>query len=228
MRQIVTRGIVLSRTDFGEADRILHFLTPDHGKVSAIAKGVRKSKSKLAGGIELFSVSELSFIIGKSDIYTITSARLIKHFDNIVKDMDRTNAGYDFIRTLNKATEDSAEPDYFNLLSTALESLDDLSLDAKITNLWFSMQLIKLAGHQPNLQTDTNGNKLEASKLYSFDFDHMQFTEAAKQGAFDSNQIKFLRLGFAASTPQVLNKIKEKSAYIDSALSLVKNLQTLV
>jgi DNA repair protein RecO (recombination protein O) len=58
MKTIVTKGIVLTRTDYGEADRILHFLTPDQGKIAGIAKGVRKSKSKLAGGIELFSVSK--------------------------------------------------------------------------------------------------------------------------------------------------------------------------
>lgn len=225
MKQVVTQGIILSRTDFGEADRILHFLTPDHGKISAIAKGVRKSKSKLAGGIELFSVSELSFIIGKSDIYTITSTRLIEHFDNIVKDINRTNIGYDFIRLLDKSTEDNTEPAYFKLLSTAFEALNDLDLNLQVTVLWFNMQLIKLAGHQPNLQTDTQGNKLDASKIYSFDFDRMQFVEADKQGGFDSNQIKFLRLAFATSSPQILNKVKEKSAYIDSALSLAKYLQ---
>src|SRR5205814_1274862 len=107
---INTQGVVLSRTDFGEADRIIHFLTPDHGKVTGIAKGVRKSKSKLAGGIELFSISELTFIVGKSEIYTIISARLINHFDNIVKDLNRTNIGYDFLRMVNKATEDNTGP----------------------------------------------------------------------------------------------------------------------
>jgi DNA repair protein RecO (recombination protein O) len=51
MRQFRTQAIILNRTDYGEADRIISFLTPDHGKVKAIAKAVRKSKSKLAGGI---------------------------------------------------------------------------------------------------------------------------------------------------------------------------------
>lgn len=59
---IVTSGIVLNRINFGEADRILTVITPDQGKLSLIAKGVRKEKSKLAGGIELFSVSNISFI----------------------------------------------------------------------------------------------------------------------------------------------------------------------
>ena len=94
MKQIVTRGIILSRTDFGEADRILTILTHEQGKIRGIAKGVRKVKSKLAGGIELFSISQISFIQGKSDIYTLTSTRLEKHFGNIVHDIDRTMYAY--------------------------------------------------------------------------------------------------------------------------------------
>lgn len=48
-----TRAIVLRRTNYGETDRILNLLTPE-GKKSVLAKGVRREKSKLAGGIELF------------------------------------------------------------------------------------------------------------------------------------------------------------------------------
>jgi DNA repair protein RecO len=208
MKQIVTQGIVLSRTDFGEADRILNFLTPDHGKIAGIAKGVRKSKSKLAGGIELFSVSELSFIVGRSEIYTITSARLIKHYDNIVKDLNRTNLGYEFIKLLNKNTEDNPESGYFALLNTAFEALDNFDIDPAVTNLWFNMRLIKLAGHSPNLYTDAAGNKLDSSGKYNFDFDHMQFMQA-EQGNFDADLIKFLRLGFASAHPKVINQVNE-------------------
>jgi DNA repair protein RecO (recombination protein O) len=209
MKTIVTRGIVLSRTDFGEADRIIHFLTPDQGKVTGIAKGVRKSKSKLAGGIELFSVSELSFIVGKSEIYTIISARLLTHYDNIVKELERTGTAYEAIRIINKATEDNPEPEYFNLLNQAFEAFDDLSLDPKITEYWLKLQLIKLAGHSPNLKTDCEGENLSEKNNYKFDFDAMCFDpDKTGQGVFSANHIKFLRLGFAAAKPQVLHKVQ--------------------
>ena len=68
MNQLTTQGIVLRRTDFGEADRILTVLTPANGKLSLMARGARRSKSKLAGGIELFSTSDLVYIQGKSDL----------------------------------------------------------------------------------------------------------------------------------------------------------------
>ncbi|MCA9330182.1 DNA repair protein RecO, partial [Candidatus Saccharibacteria bacterium] len=62
MKQIVTVGIVLARINYGEADRIVTILTPDHGKIRLLARGVRKIKSRLAGGIELFSINDLTYI----------------------------------------------------------------------------------------------------------------------------------------------------------------------
>ncbi len=140
-RQFTTQGIVLSRTDYGEADRILSFLTIDHGKVRAIAKGVRKSKSKLAGGIELFSVSDLTLIIGRGEINTLISSRLVRHYGNIVKDIERTGLAYELLKTINKATEDEPEAAYFKLLDQSLAGLDDLGLNIDLTKLWFNMQL---------------------------------------------------------------------------------------
>ena len=59
-----TLGYVLRRTNYGEADRILNIITRQ-GKISAIAKGVRKSKSKLAGNIEIFSLIDFNIHQGK-------------------------------------------------------------------------------------------------------------------------------------------------------------------
>jgi len=204
MKTFRTQGIILSRTDYGEAARILTFITPDRGKVTAIAKGVRKPKSKLAGGIELFSVSDISFIPGRRDIDTIVSTRLIKHYGHIVKDLDRTNIGYSFIKKLNTATEDAAESAYFDLLNHAFQALDDDKIDLALVEAWFNAQLLRLAGHTPNLRTDTGGQKLQPGAKYDFDFEKMCF--AAGQG-FGADHIKFLRLLFSANQPRVLNKV---------------------
>jgi DNA repair protein RecO (recombination protein O) len=204
---IVTKGIVLRRLNYAEADRILTFLTPDQGKVTAIAKGVRKSKSKLAGGIELFSISDISYIPGRREIGTLISARLEKHYDNIVKETTRTNIGFECIKTINKATEEAAESGYFDILRCAFEGLDDLELQPEITSVWFSMQLLKLAGHAPNLQTDLLGKKLDASKTYNFYFDDMKFGEGNGEGKFTAHIIKFLRLGLQAKNPLVLGRV---------------------
>lgn len=62
-----TQAIVLRRTNYGEADRILQLLTP-LGKMSVMARGVRREKSRLAGGIELFGVSDIVVTTGKGEI----------------------------------------------------------------------------------------------------------------------------------------------------------------
>jgi len=219
MNRVNTQAIVLSRTDYGEADRILTFLTPDQGKVSAIAKGVRKQKSKLAGGIELFSVSEISYIVGRRDISTLISSRLIKHYGNIVKDLDRTNAAYEATKTINKATEDNPEQAYFDLLTTALESLDDSSIELEIIQSWFPAQLLRLGGHTPNLRTQHGGQKLEAGQTYNFNFDNMSFESGETVGA---DQIKFLRLLFSENQPKTLQKVSRAGELAAQSLRLIQ------
>lgn len=225
MKQFVTKGIVLTRTNFGEADRIITFLTPDHGKIRLMARGVRRVNSKLAGGIELFSVAELSFIRGRGDISTLTSARLCRHYAHITTDIVRTMTGYDLIKKLNKVTEDEPESDYFELLTQGFEALDDTDISNDLIKLWFSMQLLRLGGHAPNLRTDTQGNRLKADDTYRFDYDTMSFTPT-HSGPFNSNQIKFLRLGFSGNTAKVLDKVSSSQIHVMACTPLVEQLNT--
>lgn len=226
MNKVNTQGIILSRTNYGEADRIMTFLTPDHGKVSAIAKGVRKQKSKLAGGIELFSVSDISYMPGRKEVSTLISTRLVKHFGNIVKDLDRTSLAYELLKMSNKATEDKAEAAYFGLLQDSLESLDDPAIGLELIRVWFAAQLLRLGGHTPNLRTQRTGEKLQAGHAYDFNFENVSFEPGE---AFDSDQIKFLRLLFSDNQPHTLQKIKGAARLSGQSLRLIQPmLQTYV
>lgn len=224
MNQIVTQGIVLSRTDFGEADRILTILTPNHGRIRAIAKGVRKIKSKLAGGIELFSISQITFIQGKSDIYTLVSTRLEKHFGRITVDIERTMFGYEVLKLINRSVEDNAGEEYFSLLSHALEALNEQRLPQPAIELWLSAQLLKLAGHSPNLATDISGSKLSQASTYGFDIDKMAFVER-ESGNYNANHIKLLRLAFGLQSPLGLGQVKDMDKVMPSTLQLVKTMR---
>ena len=222
-RQFVTKGIVLTRTDYGEADRILSFLTADHGKVRAIAKGVRKSKSKLAGGIELFSISDLTLIVGRSELNTLISSRLVRHYGNIVKDIERTQLAYELLRIINRATEDEPEAAYFKLLDQSLAALDDPALDTGLTQLWFEMQLLKLAGHIPNLHTGSTGTKLADSKTYNVNLEQMSF-EPASRGSLSANHIKFLRLGFRSDRPQNIQRVKGAAKLAEACAPIIQTM----
>lgn len=224
--QQVTDAIVLTRIDYGEADRIITMLTPDQGKLRLMAKGVRRVKSKVAGSVELFSVTNVTYIRGRSEIGTLISARLQVHYGRIVQGLDRTMLGYDLIKRLNKVTEDEPEPDYFHLLQQAFISLDDPTIATDLIKLWFDAQLLRLSGHMPNLLTEPDGTKLTSGKTYEFSFDDSSFI-SRPEAVYDTDTIKFLRLVFSGNVPEVLSKIEGWSAFADKSLPLVSNLRQL-
>lgn len=227
MRQLVTRAIILGRTDYREADRILTLLTPDYGKLCLIAKGVRRVKSKLAGGIELFSVSEITFIKGRGEVGTLVSTRLVKHYGHIVGDLERTMLGYELIKQLHMVTEDETEQEYFELLNDAFDALNDDKISLQIVRFWFASQLLRLSGHTPNLRTDEKGEKLAASCVYEFGSDTMSFRSSPDHGHFGADHIKFLRLAFAGNRADVLSHVKGSERLVAETQPLVQHLNHL-
>ncbi len=225
MNQIQATGIVLTRTDFGEADRIITMLTPNYGKLRLMARGVRKPKSKLAGGIELFSISDISFIQGRGEIGTLISTRLKIHFGRIVQNIDRVQLGYDLIKGLNRATEDEPEAEYFVLLEHALAALNDANISIELIRAWFQSQLLRLAGHSPNLVTGTNGQKLSSDQTYNFDYDAMSFAPHDK-GSFKASNIKALRLLFSQNTPAILYKVQGLNETLPKLMPLIQTMLT--
>lgn len=224
MNQLVDTAIVLSRTNYGEADRILTLLTPNHGKLRLMAKGVRRVKSKLAGGIELFSVTTITFVRGRGDIGTLVSTRLVKYYSEIVKDLNRTQAGYDCLKQLNKLTEDEPEADYFYLLEHIFDSLNDATVDLILIRCWFGAHILKLGGHTPNLQSDVNGEALNAEAIYAFDFGQMCFA-ASDHGRFGAQHIKMLRLIFGDATPNALQRVAGVSQLAEAIAPLIQTLR---
>jgi DNA repair protein RecO (recombination protein O) len=207
MKKLKTKAIILNRTDFGEADRILTFLTPDYGKLRVIAKGVRKIKSKMAGGIELFSISDIGFIRGRGELSTLISTRLIRHYEAIVKDLDRTMTAYEFIKQIDRLTEDEVDKEYFLLLEQSFGALNDSGINLSLVKSWFAMQILRMGGRTPNLSSDTLGNKLNVESDYDFDFGSMAFMQI-DDGKFSAKHIKFLRLGFEGKSPEKLQNIE--------------------
>lgn len=206
MKPIRTKAIVLRRTNYGEADRILQLLTPNHGKLSVIAKGVRREKSKLAGGIELFAVCDVSVIPGKGDMGTLTSSRLDMFYGHIMEEYDRLQFGYEAIKQVGSAAEAVAEPAFFELLAMTFVSLDNVAVHVKVIETWFWLQLAILLGVGLNLSTDDNGMKLVEESRYNFSEDSMSFVYH-EQGRFTTEHIKLLRL-LSAQPPHVAQQVR--------------------
>lgn len=223
MRTFHTEAIILRRTNFGEADRILNVLTPDMGKLSAIAKGVRKSKSKLAGGLELFATCDIGIMEGRSEMGVVTSARLIKFYGGILRQYERMQLGYELIKIINKTAETVGESDFYYLLRDSFAYLDEPSIDYTIVELWFRLRFATLLGRGLNLATGADGNRLEAEARYNFDFYDMVFTHHPS-GRFTSEHVKFLRLAHA-KTPAILRQVSGLESVLEDCLWLVRSIE---
>lgn len=220
--QVATHGIVLSRLDYQEADRILTVLTPDHGKVRVIAKGARRSRSKLAAGIELFSINEMTLLFGASAIRTLVSSRLQHHYGGIVSDLDRTMYGYEILRHIHKTTEDEAGDEYFSVLQSVFEGLNHGGVLLEYVKLWTTMQLLIVSGQTPNIRTDSDNQPLDPTKTYAFDFEAMAF-RVQEGGPYNAGHIKLLRVAYVAESPVVLAPIRQAAATAEQCFQLLQN-----
>jgi DNA repair protein RecO (recombination protein O) len=220
MKPFRTKAIVLRRTNYGEADRILQVITPDHGKLGVMAKGVRREKSKLAGGIELFSVVDITLIKGKGDLTTITSARLDTFFTHILEDYDTLQYGYFVLKDIGKASEIMHEPVFFELCERALTALNDTSIPLAVTDCWYRLQMAILLGVGLNLATDADGEALDADSRYRFDVSESAFSKA-NSGPITADHIKLLRL-LSAQSPGVVSHVKGVSELLPECLVVAR------
>ncbi len=202
MKQIATKAIVLSRIDFGETGRILTLLTERHGKLGVLAKGVRKPKSKLAGGVELFSVSDVVYFEGKSDIKTLVSAQLDTHFSHIATDITRSMMAYDVLKFANLYTETVCEDEYFFLVRDVLAALNQADVPPALAWAWFGCRLLEISGRAINTETDTHGKPLKADDSFVFDYENMSF-QTLQQGPYNASHVKVLRLCLSANISQL-------------------------
>lgn len=204
--------------NYGEADRIMQILTPEFGKIGVIAKGVRREKSKLAGGVELLAVCDLTVHQGKGELGIVTSARLDTFFSHILADYDRLQFAYYMLKDISRATEILSEPAFFDLARETLKHLNDTSVDLTITDLWYRLQIAILLGLGINLATDANGMKLVEDARYRFNVDEMSFVYD-ERGEYTSEHIKLLRV-MSAQSPSVVAQIKNIRELIDTVYNI--------
>lgn len=212
-----TQAIVLRRTNYGEADRILQLLTPE-GRRSVMARGVRREKSKLAGGIELFSICDVVIGEGKGELGVLTSSRLVQFYRHIIEDYDRLQFGYAVISLVAKASETIDEPEWFDMLADMLMALDNRTIALELTQAWFYLRYASLLGHQLNLDIDVNGNRLSAEQTYRYDSGE-QGLLPWPNGALTAAHIKLLRL-IATKSLKVLVQIGGMQAILPECLQV--------
>lgn len=213
-----TKGYVLRRTNYGEADRILNIITPI-GKVSAIAKSARKEKSKLAGGIEMFSLVDINLHKGKSDLWTVTGAKMLDHYSNLVKDFQSMELAALILKKVNAAAEGTDNAELFEITHQSLYELNRGAL-AGLVEAWFLINLKRVMGEEVNLYRDINGEKLASEKRYEWNVGESGFEEK-NGGDYGADEIKLLRI-MSSSKLAVVRRVKADDIAWERVFNFVK------
>lgn len=152
-RNLKTSGFILKKIDFSEADRIFLIFSEKLGKISAIAKGVKKIKSKIGGHIEFFTKTDFELYQShSSELYKLTGANNLIVNQNIIDDLDLMKIGYEIIKLLNKFTEEKYPlPKIFSLTEKTFFALNQKQ-KTFLVFLHFQIKFFSILGILPNFQ----------------------------------------------------------------------------
>lgn len=218
-----TRAIVLRRTNYGEADRILQLLTPE-GKIAVMARGVRRERSKMAGGIELFSVSDVTLHRGRGDLAILTSAKLVEHFDALVADIDLIERAGVMMKEVGRYAEQIDSPEFFDLLRQALRVMQAHATEEgrwrELLRAWWSLNLARAGGEDVNLRFDVNGTRLHEEMRYAWDSDLMAL-RGEDSGEIGVEHIKLMRL-MLVSPFELILKVRGWGELLDEVTYVAK------
>jgi DNA repair protein RecO (recombination protein O) len=149
-RRYTTDAIVLSRFDLGEADRVLTLITPGMGKIKAIAKGVRRTTSRIGGSLEPFAELELAMARGRT-FDVVTQVRVGHAWLNLRDSLESAATAWYLAELADRSLEErhAAEPLYA-LLRRAYELLD-AGMDPGRVARWYEMHLLDELGVRPEV-----------------------------------------------------------------------------
>jgi DNA repair protein RecO (recombination protein O) len=162
-RAVKTEAVVLRSMRYGEADRILHLYTPHRGRVGAIAKGVRRARSRFGGRLEPFFRLQIELHEGRGELLTVTGAHTVDAHARLrssARALDAAARACDAVGRLFETSE--PHPGVFNLLCRQLALLDERagevagSASARAGALAFRLKLLVAAGLAPQLGACAN------------------------------------------------------------------------
>lgn len=147
-----TEGIVLRGRDLGEADRILTLITPDRGKVRAVAKGIRKMTSKKAGHLEPFCRCALLLARGR-ELDVVAQVETLEAFVHLRSTLDLLGPAYYLAELVDTFAEEEGESRaLYDAFAAALVSLD-VGADPHAAMRWFELFVLTLNGLAPSWST---------------------------------------------------------------------------
>jgi DNA repair protein RecO (recombination protein O) len=147
-RSYSDEGIILARRNYGEADRILSVYTRNHGRISYLAKGIRRLTSKKRGHLEIFSQIRFQASHGKG-LDLITEVETVENFNLIRKNLKKVSLAYYFVEVVGRITrEGQSHPELFYLIKEYLNQLK-IQKELKRLRLDFILKLLVTLGFWP-------------------------------------------------------------------------------
>jgi DNA repair protein RecO (recombination protein O) len=165
-RRYVTDAIVLSRFDLGEADRVLTLITPEHGKLKAIAKGVRRTTSRLGGSLEPFA--ELNIALARGRTFDVVTEVRVGHAWLRLRDrLESAATAWYLAEMADRSLEERHEArEIYALLRRAYELLDAGMAPGRVAR-WYEMHLADELGQRPEVDRCVECDRtLEATETF--------------------------------------------------------------
>jgi len=149
-----TLSLIFKKDDRGEADQVFSVFTKDFGKIEVLGRAIRKSKSKLRGGADIFYLTDMEFIQGKA-YKTLTEALLVEKFPNIRKELGKLKISHKIAETLSSFLKgEEKDPKAWDLTVNTFNQLNQTSLSLKYSLLlyyYFFWNFISALGYTPQL-----------------------------------------------------------------------------
>jgi DNA repair protein RecO (recombination protein O) len=144
-------AVVLRKVDYGEADRILTLFTRERGKLPAIAKAVRRAKSRMSGQLDVFSHGQMLLAEGRR-MDVVTQFQRITRSEGLAADLPRGAAAAVVVEVADKVLEERhPQPELFEVVTGALDHLSDPSVGARLELCDFLMRVLAELGYTPAL-----------------------------------------------------------------------------
>ncbi len=165
------RGVVLRTYKLGEADRIVVLVTEHHGKVRAVAKGVRRTSSKFGSRLE--PLSHVAFLAwrGRGELDVVNQVEVVDHYRAVREDLGGMAKGLSMLEVVDQlAQEGQADPRLYAMLVGALRALADPGLEADLVPAAFFLKALVLEGAGPVLDACAScGRSDREVELVAFD-----------------------------------------------------------
>jgi DNA repair protein RecO (recombination protein O) len=148
---LTTKALVLRVTDYNDKDCLLTVLTPEHGKLTIKARGLRRKNSPLIAPCQLLALGEFSLFEYRGQ-YTINEAQSVELFQGLRRDLGKLSLGTYFAQAAEVLSqEDTPNPELLSLVLNCLFALDKLGKPEMMVKSVFELRAASLAGYTPDL-----------------------------------------------------------------------------